>query len=45
MQFFHLEAHSNEVEDWLHETGKTLSVTSAGSNIEIFKGKGILLIL
>ncbi|MGB1150355.1 MAG: amidophosphoribosyltransferase, partial [Candidatus Pseudothioglobus sp.] len=35
-----LEASLNEVEDWLQLNWKQLSVTSAGSNIEIFKGKG-----
>ena len=35
-----LEATLNEVEDWLQLNWKQLSVTSAGSNIEIFKGKG-----
>ena len=35
-----LGASLNEVEAWLHDNWNALSVTSAGSNIEIFKGKG-----
>jgi len=35
-----LEASLDEVKDWLQLNWTQLSVTSAGSNIEIFKGKG-----
>lgn len=35
-----LDSAISEVQDWLNENWKELSVTSAGTNIEIFKGKG-----
>jgi amidophosphoribosyltransferase len=35
-----LSSSLDKVQDWLHDNWKDLSVTSAGSNIEIFKGKG-----
>ena len=35
-----LDSVISEVQDWLNENWKELSVTSAGTNIEIFKGKG-----
>ena len=35
-----LNSSLDKVQDWLHDNWKDLSVTSAGSNIEIFKGKG-----
>ena len=35
-----LDSAISEVQDWLNENWKELSITSAGTNIEIFKGKG-----
>jgi amidophosphoribosyltransferase len=35
-----LDSAISEVQDWLNENWKELSVTSAGTNIEIFKGIG-----
>ena len=35
-----LDSEIDEVQDWINENWSDLSITSAGSNIEIFKGKG-----
>ena len=35
-----LDSEIDEVQDWINENWIDLSITSAGTNIEIFKGKG-----
>ena len=35
-----LDSEIDEVQDWVNENWSDLSITSAGTNIEIFKGKG-----
>ena len=35
-----LDSEIDEVQDWINENWSDLSITSAGTNIEIFKGKG-----